>query len=1045
MIGRVHFVRWMHQPKSMHIRSAIHYSSDATSNTTNNTDNFLKYDSDPSKQFLQKTNRELMYSLTTLQIDRVFATQPKPFERPTYHFYSAEEVKNKLSGALRQAKRLLAIPPILPIEEDNIQVLAKDPEVQGYTKAKFVFCDTTFGLKDRDRTVMIRHPTGVLETADQLTKRRVIETYFPFNGRRIITPRMFFGEHLQRLLNEGKYLFVLNRATVQFEPFEKDYHRVTSLTYQHINKQKAFDSLRSTRHFGAMAFFLAWHKLIDNLVIDCIERDYLRNAVEAICLMYNINKIPYDVYILDQLKRYPKRDHEYFYSKIIDSKEHDIDFEIEKVAGKNEDDLKCDEICLNFLDEYCKSSNVTKTNEIKATIQTYRELAEEKRRLLQGLQKAHGINYSFKAQIIMADDRVSYLYQRDASIDRMYRPRPKNCTRNLYKEIEEDEEIENLMPNGNSVINSTSSNSSDTDTVDTQASVFLRLCPVKLPSVQYEAENNLLKVLPVKLAATNNKDLTEKHFEFSKIFHNDATQLDIYNQLVQSSIQNNESLTVLTYGTSGSGKTYTMYGTETDAGIVQRALTQIFTNNKNIICPTAAAKLENGNISMVSEPNANAELELKRKFIRKNTMAKNQQIIENIRIEHGFEPIQNQWQHCFVWISFAEIYNENVYDLLRLDATKRENLKIIGNDGNSFIKDLTSVYVVTPSEAIDVINAGLQQVNYASTNINKKSSRSHCILILNVIHFSYPDRFSNSIYKFCDLAGSERLKKTENVGERLKEAQRINTSLMVLGRCYDLMYQNQNSKSKEVLPFRESKLTMLLQKSLLGHEKITTIVTMAPKLDFMEENLHVLNFASIAQQIVFKQPKQEVSNKRAARSTRFSWFMPSYSNEDGYRDDINDLIKENERLEDELFDLKDKMEQIVQEYSHREQEVRKQLVAEREEQVNREKEKANRHKAFIESKSKEKIDQLERTNAKLQQRLDELKGSNKELKRKNKELKRIVCQQQQSASYNHLDSEDDEDSDDEDSDDGEDSANDSSDVAVVDDLDSSVEKRRRLD
>lgn len=341
---------------------------------------------------MEKQNRELMHSLTNMQIERVFRSRPKSFTRPTYHFLTAQEVKEKFDGAMRTARRLLLMPPIIQIEEDNIKVLSKDPEIQGYTNTKMVFIDTTFGLKDRERSVLVRHPNGVLETADQLTRRRLIETYFPFKGRRIIVPRMFFGEHLQRVLDEGKYEFVLDRAIIQFEPFEKDYHRVTSTTYQHISKNSAFDCLRSTRHFGPMAFFLAWHKLIDNLIIDCIRHDYLRNAVEAICLMYNLNKIPYDAYILEQLKRYPKRDDEYFYRKLIESKNNSVELEIEKTAGKNDDDLKCDEICLKFLDDYCNSENVTKSNEIKASLQTYREHAEEKRRLLQGLQKAHGIN-----------------------------------------------------------------------------------------------------------------------------------------------------------------------------------------------------------------------------------------------------------------------------------------------------------------------------------------------------------------------------------------------------------------------------------------------------------------------------------------------------------------------------------------------------------------------------------------------------------------------------------------------------------------------------
>lgn len=341
---------------------------------------------------MQKPNRELMYSLTSMQIDRVFRVRPKPFSRPTYHFLTAGEVKQKLDGALRTAKRLLLMPPIVPIEKENIQVISKDPEIQGVLRSKMVFIDTSFNLKDRERAVLIRHPNGVLETADQLTRRRLIETYFPFKNRNIVPPRMFFGEHLERVLDEGKYEFVLDRCVVQFEPYEKDYHRVTSLTYQHINEHHAFDKLRSTRHFGPMAFFLAWHKLVDNLVMDCIRRDLLRNAIEAICLMYNLNKLPYDAYILEQLKKYPKRDDEYFYRKLIDSKTNDVQLDIEKTTTKTIDDFKLDEICLQFLDEYVKSEHITKANEVRATIQTYREHAEEKRRLLEGLQKAHGIN-----------------------------------------------------------------------------------------------------------------------------------------------------------------------------------------------------------------------------------------------------------------------------------------------------------------------------------------------------------------------------------------------------------------------------------------------------------------------------------------------------------------------------------------------------------------------------------------------------------------------------------------------------------------------------
>lgn len=285
----------------------------------------------------------------------------------------------------------------------------------------------------------------------------------------------------------------------------------------------------------------------------------------------------------------------------------------------------------------------------------------------------------------MCDDRVSYLHQRDPSVDRRYRPRPNNV-RDLFKDITEDEELDTA--NGSSLNSIISQSSCGSDTIDTSASVFLRLRPIKPVCNHYEADNNLLKVHPIENVTTTNKDLTEKHFEFSKIFHTQATQLDIYNQSVNSSVQNRESLTILTYGTSGSGKTYTMYGTENDGGIVQRVIAHIFTVEGRKICSTPAAKIDKGNFSMISELNIQMERNATAEFVREDQRAKNNEMIERIRDEHGFEQIDNNWQIVFVWISFAEIYNENVYDLLapHTATAKRKNLKIIANDGNTYIK-----------------------------------------------------------------------------------------------------------------------------------------------------------------------------------------------------------------------------------------------------------------------------------------------------------------------------------------------------------------------
>lgn len=566
----------------------------------------------------------------------------------------------------------------------------------------------------------------------------------------------------------------------------------------------------------------------------------------------------------------------------------------------------------------------------------------------------------------MSDDRVSYMYQRDPSIDRRYRPRPVRQY-NLLKDFSEDESVEDTQ--SSTATNYSAGSQSSSDSVETGASVFLRLRPNNQPCTHYAVESNTFKVSGIENTSTNNKDLTEKHFEFSNIFRNDASQMDVYNSCVNAYIENEDSLTVLTYGTSGSGKTHTMYGSDDEAGIIPRAIVHLFARYKNIICDDPGLKIEKGNATIVSEQNCTAENQLRTQLFRDLGAKKSQfdRITESIREAHSFQPTPKESNGAsrliFVWMSFVEIYNENVHDLLKPceAGAKRKNLKILSNDGNAFIKDLTSVYVKNEIEAFAVLNFGLHQVQYATTNINSHSSRSHCILIMNVIHFTHPDLYNVMSYKFCDLAGSERLKKTENVGTRLKEAQRINTSLMVLGRCLDLLYQNQTAKTKEVVPFRESKLTQLLQKSLVGREKITTIVNMMPTLDFIEENLQVLNFASIAQKIIYTAPKPVPTRRGVAtRSTRFSWFAAPLQERNDR--DWECMIVENERLADENFELKNERSQLVesiklihQENTKKEQMLRKTLVEEHEKQMNETINKYEQRLKYVENRYKQDV------------------------------------------------------------------------------------------
>lgn len=352
-------------------------------------------DRDPGPHFLKGTNRDLLRNITRMDVNRVFQSRPLPGNQFSYKFLTADEVRQKFETSLRQARKLLQMPPIVAIENDKTEIISKDPALQGLTDSTLIVTDITFNINDTDREILMRKPNGNLETAPPNVRRRIIQTYFPKDGRKVIVPKMFENEHLKRCLNEGNYAFVLNRACVQFEPYDCDYHRVTALTYQHISDNNAFDVLRSTRHFGPMVFYLAWHKIIDNLLIDCIQRDYLRNAVQTIYLSYSLNDIPYDSYILQLFDKTPERNDEYYYRKLIekndDTDEDIVRFDIEKTVGKTNEEIKLDNICLKFIESYAKDK-ANKNRELKTALQTYREKSEEKRKLLEGLQKAHGVN-----------------------------------------------------------------------------------------------------------------------------------------------------------------------------------------------------------------------------------------------------------------------------------------------------------------------------------------------------------------------------------------------------------------------------------------------------------------------------------------------------------------------------------------------------------------------------------------------------------------------------------------------------------------------------
>lgn len=212
--------------------------------------------------------------------------------------------------------------------------------------------------------------------------------------------------------------------------------------------------------------------------------------------------------------------------------------------------------------------------------------------------------------------------------------------------------------------------------------------------------------------------------------------------------------------------------------------------------------------------------------------------------------------------SFLEIYLDEVYDLLnQKDARQRMDVKEDPQRG-VFVKDLCTDTVKSPSDLHALLEIGTRQRKVGATEMNKGSSRSHSIFSI-VVETSTTDEHGVRTYKqgklnLVDLAGSERQKKTHASGDRLDEAKAINLSLSALGNVIKALV----SRNKQHVPFRDSKLTRLLQDSLGGNTKTVMVANVGPANHNFEETISTLRYADRAKQIKNK-PKVNEDAKDA--------------------------------------------------------------------------------------------------------------------------------------------------------------------------------------
>lgn len=281
-------------------------------------------------------------------------------------------------------------------------------------------------------------------------------------------------------------------------------------------------------------------------------------------------------------------------------------------------------------------------------------------------------------------------------------------------------------------------------------------------------------------------------FTFDRVFGMDSRQHDIFDYSIKSTvddIMDGYNGTVFAYGQTGAGKSYSMMGSMDDPeqkGIIPRITEQIFT------------AIQNGSDSV-------------------------------------------DW---LLRVSYMEIYMEQIRDLLK---PANSNLPIHEEKGKGvYVKGLSELYVQSADEVYEIMRIGGEARKVASTNMNQESSRSHSIFVINVEQENRETKSKKSGTLFLvDLAGSEKVGKTGASGQTLEEAKKINKSLSALGMVINALTDGKSSH----VPYRDSKLTRILQESLGGNSRTTLIICCSPSSYNDQETLSTLRFGTRAKAI----------------------------------------------------------------------------------------------------------------------------------------------------------------------------------------------------
>ncbi|CAJ1371811.1 unnamed protein product [Effrenium voratum] len=349
----------------------------------------------------------------------------------------------------------------------------------------------------------------------------------------------------------------------------------------------------------------------------------------------------------------------------------------------------------------------------------------------------------------------------------------------------------------------------------TTVQVAVRVRPLSDKEIK-EGGTECVEVNDATVTLHQDKDQPPAVFAFDHVFGLDSTQPQVFETLGMPLLDKafeGYNATIFAYGQTGSGKTHTMMADRKsdDRGLIPRISDNLFQRVSRLTSDS-------------------------RKFL--------------------------------ICCSFLEIYNEIVYDLLvpRGKNTPKTGLEIREGKGiGVYVKDLQEIVVDTSDKVLKLIDQGFEHRATAATQMNATSSRSHCLFIIKMHQKDDQNAANNNFSKMnlVDLAGSERASRTGAQGDTLKEGANINKSLSALGNVINALSTMSGGSKKVFIPYRNSKLTRVLQESLGGNALTTMMAALSPSKTNADESLSTLNYAKRAKTIKVNATKNDEAEQIA--------------------------------------------------------------------------------------------------------------------------------------------------------------------------------------